>query len=47
MNTTSEYAMDVNSRLPWLSFIVMGVIAALSYFLLNLIQQRRFYKDMV
>jgi hypothetical protein len=47
MNATHEAPLELQSGLPWAKIIVTGIVAAMGYFVVNLIQRRRFYKDLV
>jgi hypothetical protein len=47
MNATHEALFELRSGLPWAKVVVTGIIAALSYFVVNLVARRRFYRDLV
>lgn len=47
MNTTHRAPLELKSGLPWAKIVVTGIVAALGYFVMNLVQRRRFYKDLV
>ncbi|KAF3050297.1 hypothetical protein E8E11_009720 [Didymella keratinophila] len=46
MNATLEASLELQSGLPWAKIVVTSIVAALSYFVVNLIQRRRFYNDL-
>lgn len=39
--------MALSADLPWITTAFAGVVAALAYFIARMVQERRFYKDMV
>jgi hypothetical protein len=47
MNETNSAPLETKSGLPWPTIVLTGVFAALGYFVVNLVQRRRFYKDLV
>jgi hypothetical protein len=47
MNATHEAQFELRSGLPWAKVVATGIIAALSYFVVNLVARRRFYRDLV
>jgi hypothetical protein len=47
MNATHEAPLELRSGLPWARVVVTGMVAALSYFVVNLVERRRFYRDLV
>lgn len=47
MDATHSLALETESLVSWTKLVVTGVVAALGYFIVQLVQRRRFYKDMV
>jgi hypothetical protein len=47
MNATHEAPLELRSGLPWARVVVTGMVAALGYFVVNLVGRRRFYRDLV
>ncbi|KAF2627826.1 cytochrome P450, partial [Macroventuria anomochaeta] len=46
MNTTRDAPLELDARPLWSTILVTGIVAALGYFVVNLVQRRRFYKDL-
>lgn len=47
MNVTHNAPLETKTGLPWPTIILTGIVAAISYFVVNLVRRRRFYKDLV
>ena len=45
--THSSAPLETDARLSWPALFLTGAVAALGYFVVNLVQRRRFYKDLV
>ena len=45
--TSSSIVQGVNARVAWPTLVLTALVVAVGYFAVNLVQRRRFYRDLV